>query len=294
MKEFDFKNRIPRNPGRVKLTPVAGEVNTFDLVRADDPSEVGTPLDKATFNSIIHSRLTGRYYALTVSRDVLSSQTSKTDPIPATGWTENSKTDFVSGSYKLTSSTPNSTSNTAPKAFDSSTSTYFASEGVNKEIFIALDVGTRILVKKISCAWFSYSGKDFEIRFQGSNDGSTWETIASTTGNRETPTEWDLNNAKEYSAYRLWFKQYTDNAMFLYEWSITDWTVNTYKNAFTTEGLPTEWTKGQRVTIETPASVNTVGIASNTLNNVSVNMILQPSKRYELVYNGAAFVAKEV
>lgn len=293
MIEKEFKDRIPRKPGEVELTPVAGATNRYKLTRADDPSEEGTPLNKATFNSIIHSRLTGRYYDLDVSQETLSIQASKIDPIPSTGWTENSKTDFVSGSYKLTSSSPDS-SNLATRAFDNSTSTYFASEGVNKEIFIAIDFGTRILVKKISGAWFSYSGNDFEIRFQGSNDGSIWETIASTTGNRETPSEWDLNNTKEYSAYRLLFKQYTDNSMFLYDWSITDWTVNTYSNVFTSEGMPSEWTKGQRVMIETTADVNTVGIASNTLNDVSVNTILQPAKRYELVYNGTSFIAKEV
>lgn len=30
-----MKDRVPLYPGRVKLTPVTGQENTFDLVRAD-------------------------------------------------------------------------------------------------------------------------------------------------------------------------------------------------------------------------------------------------------------------
>lgn len=43
-----MQDRIPLYPGRVKMTPVAGQANTFDMVRADDPTQPGTPLNKAT------------------------------------------------------------------------------------------------------------------------------------------------------------------------------------------------------------------------------------------------------
>ena len=43
-------DRIPTYPGRVKLTPVEGETNTYDLVRADQPIQEGTPINKALFD----------------------------------------------------------------------------------------------------------------------------------------------------------------------------------------------------------------------------------------------------
>ena len=43
-----MKDRIPLYPGRVKLVPVAGEENTYDLVRADRPTQDGTPLNKSS------------------------------------------------------------------------------------------------------------------------------------------------------------------------------------------------------------------------------------------------------
>ncbi len=44
-----MQDRVPLYPGRVKLTPVSGQENTYDMVRADEPTQEGTPLSKATF-----------------------------------------------------------------------------------------------------------------------------------------------------------------------------------------------------------------------------------------------------
>ena len=62
--EVDFKDRVPLHPGRIQLIPVEGRENVFDVVRADEPTEEGTPINKATLDSITKSRLTGRYYEL--------------------------------------------------------------------------------------------------------------------------------------------------------------------------------------------------------------------------------------
>ena len=44
-----MQDRVSTHPGRITLTPVTGESNTYDWARADDPTVVGTPLNKATF-----------------------------------------------------------------------------------------------------------------------------------------------------------------------------------------------------------------------------------------------------
>ena len=41
-----MKDRVSIYPGRVKLVPVAGQENTYDMVRADSPTKEGTPLNK--------------------------------------------------------------------------------------------------------------------------------------------------------------------------------------------------------------------------------------------------------
>ena len=42
-----MKDRVSLHPNRYKLIPVSGQADTYDLSRADEPLEVGTPLDKA-------------------------------------------------------------------------------------------------------------------------------------------------------------------------------------------------------------------------------------------------------
>lgn len=293
MIEKTILDRVPKYPGRVILSPVAGKANTFDMARADEPNINGTPIDKATLDSIIKSRLTGRYYKLGVSREVLNATSGTTDPVPASGWIENSYTDFTNGTYKLTSSYPDYP-NLAARAFDNSNTTYWAAESDSGETWIAIDFGVRIVVNKLSVSWFSYSYDYFKASFQGSNDGTTWNEIASTTGNRETPSNWSFANNVEYSMYRLLFTQGTENTMRLYDWSITEWSTNTYKNLYSAEGLPTEWTDGQRILVETPANVNNVGVYTNLLNGVEIKTLLLPSRLYELVYRGNSFTAKEV
>lgn len=46
-----MKDRVPTYPGRIKLVPVSGQENTYDMERADSPIQEGTPLNKATLLS---------------------------------------------------------------------------------------------------------------------------------------------------------------------------------------------------------------------------------------------------
>lgn len=46
-----MKDRTPTKPGRVRLVPVTGQTNIYDMSMADEPTEVGTPLNKANLLS---------------------------------------------------------------------------------------------------------------------------------------------------------------------------------------------------------------------------------------------------
>ena len=43
-----MKDRVSLYPNRYKLTPVSGQADTYDLSRADEPLEAGTPITKNT------------------------------------------------------------------------------------------------------------------------------------------------------------------------------------------------------------------------------------------------------
>lgn len=66
-----MQDRVPLYPGRVKMTPVSGQANTFDMVRADDPTQEGTPLNKATLLKDATAALYG-LGTLAVPDDVLA------------------------------------------------------------------------------------------------------------------------------------------------------------------------------------------------------------------------------
>lgn len=46
-----MKDRVPAYPGRVRLLPVSGQTNVYDLARADEPLVEGTPISKITLLS---------------------------------------------------------------------------------------------------------------------------------------------------------------------------------------------------------------------------------------------------
>ena len=83
-----MKDSIPRYPGRVKLIPVSGQVNTYDIVRADEPQQEGTPINKATLLDDTTAEKLGLSGDPTVSQ-ALASILQK--PVQATltvaGWT---------------------------------------------------------------------------------------------------------------------------------------------------------------------------------------------------------------
>lgn len=66
-----MKDRVPLYPGRVTLTPVSGQANTFDLTRADQPTQEGTPINKASLLKDATAALFGKTNAA-VPDDILS------------------------------------------------------------------------------------------------------------------------------------------------------------------------------------------------------------------------------
>lgn len=69
-----MKDRVSTYPGRVQLTPVSGQANVYDLVRADQPTEPGMPLNKANLLTDAVAALLGGNSTMTPNQafDVLA------------------------------------------------------------------------------------------------------------------------------------------------------------------------------------------------------------------------------
>jgi hypothetical protein len=300
MKEVNFKDRVPRHPGRITLEPVAGAVNTYTMTRADDPTEAGTPLDKATFNSIVHSRLTGRYYTPTLTQASISSQTGITaNPIPSSGWVMNGDTEMKSGSYSVNASSFYANSYPLSDAFDNSTSSRWQSAGeLNPWLMISLP--SQITLKKIKMRVDSHATSYPPVtKIQGSNNKTSWTDLLTVNGRQTAVTEYALMNTGAFQYYRLSFsfpglENDGGGQANVYSFQFSEYDIYQYRNDFALTDVPSAWDEGQRITIKSPASIPTIGVISNRLNGVNIRVILQPNKKYELIYQSGAFDAKEV
>ncbi len=289
MIEKDFKDRIPKHPGRIRLVPVEGQQNTFDLTKADEPTEEGTALNREAFNSIIQSRLTGRYYITTAQKQTIGTRENlTTDPIPKSWLTVDNLTSYSNG-WTVTVS---SNRDYAPhSAFDGNISSYWLSnKGV--EHTLTIDAGEPIKVSKFNIDAQQLGAQIERFIIKGSNTGNSWDTLRSLTSISANPT---LTTIGEYRYYQFVFTL-SDNEgqMQVRELKISEYAIVEYNLGYIADDMPIQWDVNQRVLITTPDTYTERGVVSNTFNGILINTILQPSRKYELVYNGSSFVAKEV
>lgn len=75
--KIEVKDRVSTYPGRVVLTPVSGQTNTYDMARADQPTEDGTRIDKKLFDQKAYTLTSNiTVYVSTTGSDVTGDGTS--------------------------------------------------------------------------------------------------------------------------------------------------------------------------------------------------------------------------
>lgn len=293
MEEKNIVDRVPTYPGRIKLTPVNGQPDLFTMERADEPIIGGTPIGKAVFDSIIKSRLTGRFYPLTPNLTLKNTTTGTTTPLPSSGWTLNGVATATGGIYKIVASSAINSTYSVEKAVDGSDDTSWGSEyGTTHTYTIIFPIAIKI--KKISLL-LGRSGDTTGINWsiQGSNDAINWTNLYTSTTFSSSMTTHTLTKTGDFSQYKITFNVPLAPRIYIQTLTIPEWEANSYTIDFTTSGMPTKWDTGQRVTVQVPTYAAFV-VDSNTFNGVKVNTILLSGRKYELRYNGSTFDAKEV
>lgn len=76
-------DRVPTKPGRIKLTKEDGSIEYTMMERADEPTQAGTPLNKAT---LFDSNAETRYAAATPSEAFNKAVQILKATVPASGW----------------------------------------------------------------------------------------------------------------------------------------------------------------------------------------------------------------
>lgn len=293
MKEIDFKDRVPNYPGRITLIPVDGQPNNFDMTRADDPLVDGTPINKELFQSITHSRLTGRFYPVSVSRNVLTSESYTTPILQALTWSVDSAGLIAtSGAYQVTASSKVAANYSVENAFDKDYASQWASADGTEHTF-QVRLPSAIMLKKFKMQLGRTGSGTYTLTVQGSTTGTSWTTIYTSTTYREALTEYTVTSPGDYQYYRFVFRWSTSARIYINELELSDWSINAYQHNFTAEGVTATYDKGQRVLVQIH-DIGTYAVTANTFMGIKCNTILQRNKRYELTYNGSSFDAKEV
>lgn len=76
-------DRVPTLPGRTKMTKADGSTEYVTIERADEPTQAGTPLNKAT---LFDSHVESRYAATTPSEAFSKAVQVLTAAVSASGW----------------------------------------------------------------------------------------------------------------------------------------------------------------------------------------------------------------
>lgn len=293
MKDIDFKDRVPNHPGRITLIPVEGQPNNFDMIRADDPLVEGTPINKALLQSITHSRLTGRFYPVTLSRNVTASESYNIPILQSLTWAVDSAgLVATSGAYQVTASSKVAADYSVENAFDKDYETQWASADGTEHTFL-VRLPSAIMLKKFKMQIGRTGYASYTLTVQGSANNSSWTTIFTTNTYQNTITEYTITSPGDYQYYRFVFKWSLSARIYVHELEFTDWAINGYQNDFTAEDVTANYDKGQRVLVQIH-DIGTYAVTKNTFMGIICNTILQRNKRYELTYNGSSFDAKEV
>lgn len=296
MKEKNIVDRVPTYPGRIKLTPVSGQADVFTMERADEPTVEGTPLDKATLDSIIQSRLTGRFYEPTVTQEIVAGLTGlTTSPIPTSGWVYDTDNRLIarSGQFVVEAdSDQNTSANRVDDVFNNSG--WQSGDGLGSRITVYCSQALKVEKMQFSVEMEKASQLE-TLSIFGSQNGESWQALGTYSSvTTDTLMEYTLINTGDYNYYRIEFVSAESNRITVKNLSYSLYNVSSYTNAYLLDKMPVTWDKGQRLTIYTPTTVNTYAVAESALNGVKINTILQNGKRYELRYNGSTFDAKEV
>jgi hypothetical protein len=218
-----------------------------------------------------------------------SSISLTTNPIP-TAWEQTTTgTEYHSGGYKIKASSYAS-GYEVYKAFDGVSGTSWRTSTATQHTLV-LELPEEILIDKINLQ-FNIQGTA-EISLQSSSNGTSWTTEEDINAQVSYNADVELSNAPRTKYLRILVNASSAVTFTLQAFRIVDYTVTTRKASFALSNMPT-MVDGQVILVQIDPTHDATGIASNTLNELPVNSILQAGGLYELMYHTTYYTVKEV
>lgn len=288
---IEVKDRVPSQVltnGAIRYEEFDADGNSLGykyIKRADEPTEVGTPINKMLFkNTQAYIQSVDRYIEPLLKASTEQTSIYYEDIIPKT-WTKDGNY-LVNGDIKITAS--NGGTAVAPtNIFDGNDNTNINTSKTYYNVII--DFATPQLIRKFSVI---HSSKSHKLTVSGSNDNSNWTTLAGPGYNYDGKHD-SIISIEDSNMYRYYKFSWTCSSVV--NVSIYEIKVLEYEKASQVLEIsyPLDaYDANKIIKLKTPSNISTASKPYININNLSEKIIsdnLKPNRLYALVYNGSNY-----
>ena len=288
---IEVKDRVPSQVltnGAIRYEEFDAEGNSLGykyIKRADEPTEVGTPINKILFkNTQAYIQSVDRYIEPLLKASTEQTSIYYEDIIPKT-WTIDGNY-LVNGDIKITAS--NGGKAAAPtNIFDGNDNT---SINTSKTYYnVIIDFTTPQLIKKFSVI---HNNESHKLTISGSNDNSNWTTLAG-PGYIYDGKHNSIISIEDSNMYRYYKFSWTCSSVV----NVTIYEIRVLKHEKASQVLEISYPldtydTNKIIKLKTPSNISTASKPYININNLGEKLIddnLRPSRLYTLAYNGSKY-----
>lgn len=289
---IDVKDRVPARVlenGAIRYEEFDADGNSLGykyIKRADEPTEVGTPINKMLFkNTQAYIQSVDRYIEPLLKASTEQTSIYFEDIIPKTWTTDDNY--LVNGDIKITASEFKNNGGNIGKVFDGSTETSYNPN--TNDFSVIIDFAAPQSIKKFGV---THSNKNNKLTISGSNDNSNWTTLAGPgynhDGKHDSIISIEDSNMYRYYKFR-WYYGY-NSSYYIYEIKVLE-----YEKASQVLEIsyPLDaYDANKIIKLKTPSNISTASKPHININNLGEKIIsdnLKPNRLYTLVYNGSNY-----
>lgn len=240
-----------------------------------------------------------KYNLLTATKTSSGTVESTVNPIPTT-WTQvNEGNHYEQSGFVIKCGDYAGSSGAAAyvkNAFDGNLGTRWISSMAVGNTWISIELPEAQVVKSFKLTGSVQIGTANKIAIEGSANGIAWTELYSNggiTGDFDFTATISSNTA--YKHYRILTTLAEQSGGFaISEVKIASILVTNFRKAYTAGNTTAKWENYQRYMVQIPSTPDSIGVTANTFMNIDIDTILQPGRKYELMYLDNKFYAREV
>lgn len=240
-----------------------------------------------------------KYNLATATKTSSGTVESTVNPIPTT-WTQvNEGSHYEQSGFVIKCGDYAGSSGAAAyvkNAFDGNLGSRWISSMAVGNTWISIELPEAQIVKSFKLTGSVQIGTANKLAIEGSANGIAWTELYS-NGNLKGAFDFTatISSNTAYKHYRILTTLAEQSGGFaISEVKITSILVTNFSKAYTAGNAPAKWENYQRYMIQIPSTPDSIGVTTNTFMGIEIDTILQPGRKYELMYLDNKFYAREV